>query len=149
MDDPAHSGAYAELLDRLEEGARGNGGGKDGGGNGGGHGGGGGDDGPGMGPLGRLMIEALRRTSEMQSNFTAKSVDALLEAIRAERDARESTARQLHENHMQTSAMSARLAEASADRFDALEARIVSLERELARLRPANADASADEGSGP
>jgi hypothetical protein len=138
--------AIDELLGRIKgaadggNGAGNNGGGGDKGG-GGGNGGDGGDD---MGPLGRLLLEALRRTSEQQSNFTGRMADALIKAIERERDARQGEAQQLAGTITTALRLSADWAERVAD----LTERVANLE---ARLTPAKAGAVAgdDEGGGP
>ena len=107
----------------------------------------------------KILLDSLRQmanftstcvlsATEQQSDLTMRTAETLLEAAASERAAMEATAKQLHENAMQSIAVSTRLAEASANRFEALEARVVMLERELARTRPARASGD-DEGSGP
>jgi hypothetical protein len=98
--------------------ANGNGGRRGNGGGGGGDDGGGGDN---LGPLGRLLLDALQRASEMQTQFTLKATEATFKELT------QAFAFALRQN-------TELLAEGTA----ALAQRVSALERELAALRPSS-----------
>lgn len=152
--------AIDQLLGRIKAAADGGNGAGNNGGDGGGGGGAGGKDPYDAPATIKMLLDAARQmanfmgqvgrmTAEQQSDFTTKAVGLAAEAIKGERDAMEATARQLHENAMQAAAAGTRLAEAAANRFEALEARIGTLERALGRSKLPENGAGDDAGGGP
>ena len=136
---------------------------KDGGGNGGGGNGGGPDDGddPMRLPIdGRVLLNAIRQMAEFTStailasldkgtDFSAKTAGRLADEIVAVRKDGVELSKQLHANTMRGFEQIAQLASASADRFEALEARIGALERALGQRKPADVGIGDDARGGP
>jgi hypothetical protein len=121
-------------LERARGAGRGfaGGGGNDSGG--GGRGGGPGDGGDDLGPVdGRTLISSLRQMAELQSNLLLKTADAMVAALKDERDARReeafAMAKHLGEEITRGLNVNARMAEATGDALAAFDARIKRLER--------------------
>jgi hypothetical protein len=93
-------------------------------GNGGGGGGDGGGDGDDLGPLGRALITAFKRNSELQSELTTRAIQAVIEGVGE-------TTKGLGEVLARALAHSAAQAEQLAA-LAALAARVAQLERQVA-----------------
>jgi hypothetical protein len=128
--------AIDELLGRI----KGNGGGSEGGGGGGG---GGDDDGHDGGPIRRVILDGLRRLSEMHADLTFRATEATTAAMveTAQRIAAQATrddeivAKELAGMISQALSANTRLAEATADALAAMDKRLARLEAEVAALK--------------
>jgi hypothetical protein len=156
---------FDELRLVLEKGGSGNiGGDNDGGGSGNGGGGDGEDPLKGQPIDARILLDALKQMAQFtrdavlsamkqQAGVTTETAEFLTDAIIKGREADQErmleVAKQQHGTALEAMRATTRLAAGVADRFEAAEKRISTLERELTLLQSASASADADVGGGP